>query len=205
MKNYEDFAKECPLVAILRGITPQETAEVGEALYRAGFRLMEIPLNTPDALACIRIAAERFHGDGRMLVGAGTVLTPSEVKAVAAAGGRFIISPNTDADVIRATVQSGLVSIPGFATPSEGFAALKAGANYLKLFPAGAFGTGYIKDIKAVIKAPIMAVGGVSRDNLADFLTVCCGAGIGSSLYKPGKSVQGVEKSAAEFVALCRK
>ncbi len=194
---FEKFRRECPLIAILRGITPGEVPAVCDTLYQAGFRLLEIPLNTPDAITCIALAVE--HCGDRMMIGAGTVLTPGEVGRVNDAGGKFIISPNTDVDVIRRTKKCGMLSMPGFFTPSEGFTALKAGADYLKLFPALP-GVSYIKALQAVIKAPIFAVGGVNSGNLRDFLKVCAGAGIGSALYKPGKSLDSIAKDAVESV-----
>ena len=196
--SFEEFLKECPAVAILRGITPREIPEVCDILAESGIRLLEIPLNSPDALTSIAIAA-RHVGD-RQMVGAGTVLTPEEARGVAAAGGRFAISPNTDPAVIRETKKLGMLSIPGFLTPSEAFVALAAGADYLKLFPAGQFGTGYIRDIRAVIKAPIMAVGGVNAGNIPEFMKVCCGVGIGSALYKPGKTPAQIAADAAAIV-----
>ena len=194
---FEAKLKECPLVAILRGITPEEVPAVCDVLYDAGIRLLEIPLNSPDACKSIRIAAD--HCKGRQMVGAGTVLTPEDVRNVRDAGGTFIISPNTDLDVIRETKACGLLSMPGFFTASEGFAALKAGADYLKLFPA-ILGPSYVKDLQAVIKAPIFAVGGVNAGNLGDFLKLCAGAGIGSALYKAGKSLEAVAADAKAMV-----
>ena len=135
-----------------------------------------------------------------MLIGAGTVLTPEDACTVAAAGGKFIISPDTNPEVIRKTKELGLISIPGFFTPTEAFTAVRSGADYLKLFPAGVNGTGYVKDLKAVIKAPILAVGGVNTGNIPDFLKVCSGVGIGSALYKPGKSLEEIRKSAVAMV-----
>ena len=167
--SFEKFSKECPVVAILRGITPAEMLSVCEVLYESGIRLLEVPLNSPDACASIKLAADKYHAAGTMLIGAGTVLSPEDVRNVAEAGGKFIISPDTNSEVIAETKRLGLVSIPGFFTPTEAFAALRAGADYLKLFPAGVNGTGYIKDIKAVIKAPILAVGGVNSGNIPEF------------------------------------
>ncbi len=201
MKNFSAKLTECPLIAILRGVQPDEVIAVGDALYSAGFRMLEIPLNSPDALTSIARAAAHFHTDGRVLVGAGTVLSPDDVRAVAKAGGRYIISPNTDAEVIRETVAQNLISIPGFLTPSEAFTALRAGAHYLKLFPATAFPIAYIKDLQAVVKAPIMAVGGVGAGNLREYLALCCGAGIGSSLYKPGKALDAIAHDARALIA----
>ena len=198
---FEKYMRECPAIAILRGITPAEVPEICDRLFAAGIRLLEIPLNSPEPFQSIAIAAE--HCAGRQLVGAGTVLTPEDVLKVRNAKGTFIISPNTDESVIRETKRLGLVSIPGFFTASEGFAALKAGADFLKLFPA-CLGPGYVKDLKAVIKAPILAVGGVNADNIPDFIKVCAGVGIGSALYKPGKTPDQLERDARAVVAALR-
>ncbi len=193
--------KECPLVAILRGLLPEEVEAVCDVLYKNGIRLLEIPLNSPDALKSIEIAVK--HTADRMLAGAGTVLTPEDVRNVRAAGGEFIISPNTDVAVIRETKATGMLSIPGFFTASEAFTAIQAGADYLKLFPA-ALGPGYVKELKAVVRKPIMAVGGVNAANLPDFMKVCAGAGIGSALYKAGKSLEDLDRDAAAMVAAVR-
>jgi len=198
---FEKYMRECPAVAILRGITPAEVPEICDRLFAAGIRLLEIPLNSPEPFKSIAAAAE--HCEGRQLVGAGTVLTPEDVRKVRDAEGTFIISPNTDADVIRETKRLGLISIPGFFTASEGFAALKAGADFLKLFPA-CLGPGYVKDLKAVIKAPILAVGGVNAENIPAFMKVCAGVGIGSALYKPGKTPDQLERDARAVVAALR-
>lgn len=200
--NFAEYLKSSPLIAILRGITVPEIPGVCAALLENGITLLEIPLNTPNALECIKEAV-RCAGTGQ-LVGAGTVLTVEDVENVRAAGGKFIISPNTDVAVIRKTKELGLISIPGFFTPSEGFTAIAAGADYLKLFPAGCMGKGYVKDLKAVIKTDIFAVGGVDAGNLKDFLTVCPGAGIGGALYKPGKSAEEVSRSAKELMSIVK-
>lgn len=202
--TFQEQARRCPMVAILRGITPEEMLPVCEALRTAGIRLLEVPLNSPDALESIRRAAAKYHAAGELLAGAGTVLTAQNVRDVAAAGGRFIISPDANPEVIRETKRLGLVSIPGFFTATEAFTALRAGADYLKLFPAGKLGPGYVKDLKAVIKAPILAVGGVDTDNIAAFLDVCAGVGIGSALYKPGKTPAEIEQAAAVYAAAVR-
>ena len=201
-ERFEKLMAECPLVAILRGITPAEVPAVCDVLYENGVKLLEIPLNSPEPLKSIAIAAK--HCGVRQMVGAGTVLTPEAVRDVKQSGGLFIISPNTDLDVIRETKKQWMLSIPGFFTASEGFAALKAGADYLKLFPA-ILGPSYVKDLKAVIKAPIMAVGGVNAQNLESFMKVCCGAGIGSALYKAGKSLEDLARDTAELVRIVKK
>ena len=199
MTDFAQLLEKAPLIAILRGITPDEVPGVCDALDENGIKLLEIPLNTPDAAKCIACAAR--HTAGRQLTGAGTVLTPEDVEMVRDAGGEFIISPNTDPAVIRRTKELGMISIPGFLTPSEAFTAMAAGADYLKLFPAGAMGPGYVKDLKAVIKKPILAVGGVGPENLRDFMKVCVGAGIGSAIYKPGKTLDEVRKAAQALTA----
>ena len=199
--QFEKFMQQCPAIAILRGLTTPEAPAVCDALYAAGITLLEIPLNSPDPFNTIAAAVK--HCGERQMVGAGTVLTPEDVRNVAAAGGKFIISPNTDADVIRETKKCGLISIPGFFTASEGFVAQAAGADYLKLFPA-ILGPTYVKDLKAVIKLPIMAVGGVDTANAADFLKVCAGIGVGSALYKPGKPLSAIAEDARRFTASAR-
>jgi len=203
MKSYEEFAAECPLVAILRGVRTEEIETVCDALYDGGIRLLEITLNTPGALESISRAVR--HVADRQLVGAGTVLTPEEVTSVAERGGKFIISPNTDPAVIRRTKEIGLISIPGFFTPSEAFTAIAAGADYLKCFPAGRFGAGYVKDLKAVVPKPIYAVGAVDRANLASFFPICAGAGIGSAIFKSGKTPDQIRADAAAMVEIWRQ
>lgn len=200
MRLFEQFLDECPIVAILRGITPAEVPAVCDILHENRINLLEIPLNTAKAPEAIAVAVR--HCAGRQLVGAGTVLTTEQVQLVKASGGQFVISPNVDASVIRETVRLGMLSMPGFLTPTEGLAALAAGAHYLKLFPAGNFGTSYIKNIQAVVKAHIFAVGGVGPRNLAEFLEVCRGVGIGGNLYKPGKSLEEIRRDAAAFARI---
>lgn len=202
MESIERLLAGSPVIAILRGIRPESAEAVCDALYRAGILLAEIPLNSPDAVKSISIAVR--HCAGRQHIGAGTVLTPADVRAVAEAGGEYIISPDANPEVIRETKRLGLVSIPGFATATEGFAALRAGADCLKLFPAGSFGPGYIKSLKAVIKAPILAVGGVNAGNLRDFLAVCSGAGIGEAVYKPDMTPEQVERNARALMEAVR-
>ena len=196
-EQFQKFMAQCPAIAILRGITPDETEQVCDVLFNAGIRLMEIPLNSPDPFTSIKRAVQ--YCGGKMLVGAGTVLTCEDVQNVHQAGGSFIVSPNTVPDVIRATKLADMISIPGFFTASEGFVAEQAGADYLKLFPA-ILGPTYIKDLKAVIKTPILAVGGVNIDNIPSFMKVCAGVGIGSAVYKAGKSLAAIEADAEAIV-----
>lgn len=192
----------CNLVAILRGITPGEAEAVGEVLVEAGWRIIEVPLNSPDPLKSIAILEKRF-GD-RALIGAGTVLTPGQVADVAATGAGVIISPNANPAVIEATVKAGLVSLPGVATPTEAFAAIEAGASGIKIFPAEAIPPHVVKAWKAVLPKhiPVLAVGGVTPDNMKAYVEAgAAGFGIGSSLYKPGMDASAVAAKAREFVA----
>lgn len=190
-----------PLIAILRGITPAETPAVCEALVAAGIGMIEVPLNSPDPLRSIAAAAKAFAG--RAQIGAGTVLVPKEVDAVAEAGGTFVVSPDCNEAVIERTRTRGLASYPGIFSPTEAFRAIRAGANALKIFPAEVLGPLGIKAIKAVLPpdVPIYAVGGASPDNFADFLGAgCAGFGIGSYLFKPGMSEAEVARRAAAVV-----
>lgn len=203
LKNkFEQGLKSCPVVAILRGITPEEVENVCKFFADAGINLLEIPLNTPRALESIAIAAKCISGN--QMVGAGTVLTAQAVRDVKQAGGQFIISPNTDENVIRETKACNMLSMPGCFTVTEAFIAQNAGADYLKVFPVGSIGANYIKDIKAVVKMPFMAVGGVNLDNMADFLKCCAGVGIGGALYKPGKSWGNFCSDTEKFVKIAK-
>lgn len=191
----------CPLVAILRGVRPDEVEGIADALVEAGFAMIEVPLNSPDPLASIERLARRFGDD--VLVGAGTVLDTGQVRSVAAAGGRLIVSPNTDIEVIAASAEAGMVSLPGYFTPSEGFAALKAGATGLKLFPAEAASPAVLKAQRAVLprEVAVLVVGGVAPDTMAPWRAVGAdGFGLGSALYRPGASAAEVGAAARAFV-----
>ncbi|HEX5182767.1 MAG TPA: 2-dehydro-3-deoxy-6-phosphogalactonate aldolase [Allosphingosinicella sp.] len=180
---------QCPLVAILRGVTPGEAEAVGEAILEAGIRIIEVPLNSPEPLESIGILAKSL-GD-RALVGAGTVLDAAEVARVGDAGGRLIVSPNSFAPVIEATAAANMVSSPGFYTPSEAFDALRAGAHSLKLFPAEATSPDMLKALRAVLPGdvPLLVVGGVKPDTMRPWIAAgAAGFGLGSGLYKPGQS-----------------
>ena len=195
------FAR-CPLIAILRGVKPDEVEAIGETLVEAGFTLIEVPLNSPEPLDSIGRLACRLKG--RAVVGAGTVLTAADVASVADVGGTMIISPNTNVDVIAAAAGAGLVSLPGFATPSEAFAALTAGATALKLFPAEAASPAVLKALGAVVPAGtrLLPVGGIAPDNMAPWLAAgAAGFGLGSALYKPGMAAAEVGDRARAFVA----
>jgi len=194
-----------PLIAILRGIGPDEVVPIGRALFESGFRLIEIPLNSPAPLESIRLLANELGEQAH--VGAGTVLRASQVADVAAAGGGFIVSPNANPDVIRATKAAELLSFPGAATPTEGFAALEAGADGLKLFPAEQIGPAVVKAWRAVFPAdiPLVPVGGIRPDTMASFVAAgASGFGLGSSLYSPGHSANQTLELATAFVAAWR-
>jgi len=197
--------KQCPIAAILRGVTPDEIDAIGDALVEAGITIIEVPLNSPDPFESIKRLAAR-HG-ARALVGAGTVLGRADVARVSAAGGRLVVAPNFDADVVRATKAAGLASLPGVMTPSEGFAALTAGADGLKLFPAEIIPPAVFKAWRAVFPADtlLLAVGGVGVDNLKIYAEAgASGYGIGSALYKPARPANEVGKLARALVAAAK-
>ena len=196
-----DWKTHAPLIAILRGITPDEIEMHVDALIAAGITLIEIPTNSPDWLRSVERAQKHAHG--RAMIGAGTVLNAANVDALAATGAKLMVTPNTDPPLIRHAVSAGLTVAAGFLTPSEAFAALAAGAQILKLFPAANMGTAYVRALKAVLpaSAPLFAVGGITPANLADYLTAgCAGAGLGSDLYKPGQTPAVTRTRAAAFV-----
>ena len=190
-----------PLVAILRGLKPAEAIDVAGALKEAGFLCLEIPLNSPDPFSSVALLTEKF-GD-QLLVGTGTVLTEADVRASHKAGAKFIVSPNVNAAAIRATKSLGLISFPGFATPTEAFAALDAGADALKLFPAEAASASVLRAMKAVLPAgcPVFPVGGITTGNMGDYHAAgAAGFGIGSAIYKSGVTANAVRERAETFV-----
>jgi 2-dehydro-3-deoxyphosphogalactonate aldolase len=190
------------LVAILRGLRPDEAVGVGEALFEAGISVMEVPLNSPDPFRSISALVARFGTDA--LVGAGTVLTADDVKRTADAGGRLIVSPNCNAAVIRTTKQLGLMSYPGVFTASECFAAIDAGADALKLFPAGVAGPAGLAALKAVLPPTldVYPVGGVNVGNMRTWHDAgAAGYGIGTGIYRPGFTAAEVRQKATELVA----
>lgn len=196
------YLDDCPLIAIVRGVTPGEAEATGEAICEAGIRIIEVPLNSPDPLKSIELLSKRF-GE-KMLVGGGTVMSLNSVREVGAAGGRLIVSPNTDPQVIAASAEAGMVSCPGYFTPSEAFAALEAGASALKLFPAEGASPAVVKAQLAVIPrdVPIMIVGGIGPDNMRPWLDAgATGFGLGGGLYKPGQSAADTLDKARACVA----
>ncbi|QIK78782.1 2-dehydro-3-deoxy-6-phosphogalactonate aldolase [Sphingomonas piscis] len=195
------YLAQCPLVAIIRGVTPGEADGIGRALFDAGIRIIEVPLNSPEPLESIRILSSALGNDA--LIGAGTVLTTEDVTKVQAAGGELIVSPNTNTQVIAATAAAGMASAPGYFTPSEAFAALEAGADALKLFPAEGATPQVVKAQRAVLpkQVPLLVVGGVSPDNMQPWLEVGAnGFGLGSGLYKPGQTAAETAAKAAAYV-----
>ncbi|PWJ15095.1 2-dehydro-3-deoxy-6-phosphogalactonate aldolase [Jannaschia seohaensis] len=191
-----------PLIAILRGIAPDQATEACAALIEAGITTIEVPLNSPDPLRSIQAMAEA-HGD-RAKIGAGTVLTAGQVDAVADAGGRIIVSPDANPAVIARTVARKLESWPGVFTPTEAFAAIRAGATGLKLFPGSMAGPGGLKAMRAVLppEIPVYAVGGAGPENFADWIAAgAAGFGLGTALYSPGISTEEIAARAAAIVA----
>ena len=189
------------LVAILRGIQPAEAADHIETLINAGFRYIEIPLNSPDWQQSI--PAVRQFGE-RAMIGAGTVLKVEQVDFLAEAGAKLIVTPNTAPAVIRRAVDKGMLVCAGCATASEAFSALDAGAQWLKIFPSSAFGADYIRALKAVLppEVPVLAVGGVTPENLATWIQAgCAGAGLGSDLYRAGQAVERTREQAERFIS----
>lgn len=194
--------RRMPLVAILRGLDAGAAVEVGRALYAAGFRALEVPLNRPGALQCITLLTRALPEDA--LVGGGTMLTVADVDAVHAAGGRLMVSPNCDARVISRAAALGMLCAPGVATPSEAFAALEAGAHALKLFPSEMVGHGGLKAMKSVLASgtEFWPVGGITPESMGGWVKAgATGFGIGSQLYAPGTSAADVLERGRAFVA----
>ncbi len=201
----EDALESLPVIAILRGVRPSEAVAIGRALLGAGVRAIEVPLNSP--AACESIA--RLAGDvgDRAIIGAGTVLAPDDVRATADAGARFVVAPDTNADVIAAVLERGLEPVPGIATPSEAFAARRAGARWLKLFPANALGMDFWRALRAVLPTDmrVAAVGGIDATNAGAWLDAGVAAlGTGSSVYRPGLSAAEAGTGAKALVGAVR-
>ena len=199
------YLDQCPLVAIIRGVTPDDAEAIGDAIFEGGIRIIEVPLNSPDPLKSIERLAKRF-GE-RTLVGAGTVLKPDDVARVRDSGGRIIVSPDTNTEVIAAAAAAGLVASPGYFTPSEAFAAIRAGAQSIKLFPAEAASPAVVKAQKAVLPkdVPLIVVGGVTPESVPEWLAAGAdGFGLGGGLYKPGQDAAATLEKARAYVTAVR-
>ncbi len=191
IERWQDTLKTLPLVAILRGIKPSEALSIGEQIVAAGFKVLEVPLNSPEPFESIKLMAEAFGRDA--IVGAGTVLKVEDVDRLAEVGGQICISPNANPAVIRRAKELGLISFPAFFTATEAFSAIDAGADALKLFPAELAGVKGLKALKAILPKdmPVFPVGGVEPGNMKEYLNVgAAGFGIGSSVYKPGDTAE---------------
>lgn len=205
-KHLTQAMQQCPLIAILRGVQPQEAAAIGQALYQAGFRIIEVPLNSPDPLASIRALRKALPEEA--LVGAGTVFSPQACAEVAEAGGRLIVMPHSDPAVIRAAQNAGMACAPGVATLTEACAALAAGADLLKLFPAEALGPSIVKAWRAVLEPRIalLPVGGITPESIAPYTAAgASGFGLGTALYRPGDSAPHAARQAATFMTAWRQ
>lgn len=193
--------KTCPLIAVLRWISPNEVEGVTEALVESGFRLIEVPLNSPDPFKSIELIARRFGTHA--VIGAGTVMKPADVARVGDAGGRLIVMPHADTGVVRAAKEQGMACFPGVATPTEGFAAIEAGAVGLKVFPAEAISPSVLKAWRAVFASdiPLLPTGAITPDSMASWFEAgASGFGIGGNLYKPGRTLDEIRHSANAFV-----
>jgi len=199
-----NWPTQLPLIAILRGIRPEDALAHTEALIDAGFDAIEIPLNSPDWQTSLREVSARFGA--RALIGGGTVLRPEQVDALAETGAKLVVTPNTRPSLINHAVKRGLYVAAGFATASEAFDALDAGAQALKLFPATTYGPAHVKALRAVLPpVPLFAVGGITPSNLAEYLRAgCIGAGLGSDLYKPDQDLARTTQMARAFVSAYR-
>lgn len=197
-----DWLIRCPLIAILRGVKPTEVLAIGSALERQGIAILEVPLNSPQPLDSMAQLAGAF-GD-RLLIGAGTVMTPNQVAEIAAAGGQLIVTPHADASIVRTAKQHGLFTVPGFFTPAEAFAMLAAGADALKLFPAEAASPAVLRALRAVLPpgTAVLPVGGIDASNIPRWQEAgAAGFGIGSAIYQPGDSPETVAAKAHGLVS----
>jgi 2-dehydro-3-deoxyphosphogalactonate aldolase len=206
IEDYDRHFAQCPLIAIIRGVTPEEAVDIGGALIESGIRIVEVPLNSPDPLKSIEKLASAL-GD-QASIGAGTVLKPQQVDEVRNAGGKLIVSPNMNPAIIRATAEAGMVSCPGIFTPTEAFSALDAGAHTLKLFPAEAATPKVVKAMRAVLPrdVPLVVVGGVSPETIPAWLEAGAnGFGLGSGLYRPGQSATDTLTKARAYAAAMKE
>jgi 2-dehydro-3-deoxyphosphogalactonate aldolase len=199
--RFSELFGVCPLVAIIRGVTPDEAEAIGGAILDAGIRIIEVPLNSPEPLRSIERLARRFPD---AMIGAGTVLDPVQVQQVSAAGGQLVVSPNSNPEVIAQTVEQGLVSCPGYFTPTEAFTAIAAGANALKLFPAEAASPVVLAAQRAILppSLPLIVVGGVKPNAMTGWIAAgAAGFGLGSALYRPGQGAEETRSNAQAFAA----
>ena len=203
--SLEQQLLQLPLVGILRGLPPPQAAEVGQRLYAAGLRALEVPLNSPEPFRSVRILRDTLPAD--CLVGTGTVLEPADVQRTREAGGQLVVAPNCDPRVIGAALDAGLLALPGVATATEAFTALRAGTRHLKLFPANSFGPGYLKALREVLPAGtcLYPVGGVGAAAIADWVAAgAAGFGFGGDLYRPAYPLDELSERAARLVAAWR-
>jgi 2-dehydro-3-deoxyphosphogalactonate aldolase len=201
LNSWTEKLSEMPLVAILRGLTPEDAVDVSRVLVDAGFKIIEVPLNSPEPFEIISKIKEHF-GD-QIIVGAGTVLTGEAARQVHDAGGELIVAPNLDQEVAKVTTELGMIYCPGILTPTEAFLAVKLGATTLKLFPADAHPPSYIKAIKAVlpVETTIMPTGGIVPENMDQYISVGAdGLGLGSALYSPKKTLDEIAVAADEYI-----
>ncbi len=197
--HIDAYLDEFPLIAIFRGVTPEEVVCVAEGVVEAGFRILEVPLNSPRPLESIALLADRFPD---LLVGGGTVMSPADAMAIARAGGKLVLMPHSDPAVVRQAKQSGLLCVPGVATPTEAFAALANGADALKLYPAEQIAPSVVKAWRAVLPLNhrLLPVGGIRPDTMADYLRAGAnGFGLGSALYKQGMPAPEAARNARAF------
>ena len=189
-----------PLIAILRGIKPTEVVDVAEILIEKDFKIIEIPLNSPDPIRSIELLTHYF--ENHAIIGAGTVVDETSIRSIAEAGAKLVVMPNGNGIVVKAAKDRGLIAIPGIATPSEAFAMIEAGADALKLFPAEGIPPSVLKAMKAVLPStvPILPVGGITPEKINDYLKAgAIGFGLGSALYKPGMTLRDIRKNAEAF------
>jgi 2-dehydro-3-deoxyphosphogalactonate aldolase len=201
MARIDDWLADCPLVAILRGVRPEEVVDICSVLERAGIRIIEVPMNSPDAFSSIALLAGRFADT--LLIGGGTVLDSTQVARIADAGGRLIVAPNADPAVVEAAKKKGMIALPGFATPTEAFHMIAAGADGLKLFPAEANPPKVLRALRAVLpkEIPVLPVGSITPDNMAEYWAAGAnGFGLGSALYKSGDLAPTVAMKAQAFM-----
>lgn len=201
MARIDEWLAQCPLVAILRGVRPEEVVDVCVALEHAGIRMVEVPMNSPNAFSSIALLAGRF-GD-TLLIGGGTVMDSTQIARIADAGGKLVVSPHADPAVVEAARKKGMIALPGFATPTEAFSMIAAGADGLKLFPAEGNPPKVLRALRAVLPktVPVLPVGSITPDNMAEYWAAGAnGFGLGSALYKPGDLPATVASKAAAFM-----